>query len=580
MAAVAVIFAWLMTLAASAATFTATLDRSTVAVGESATLTLTFDGGQPKSQPTLPNIPNLQISGQGTSQSYSFVNGASSATVAHTYALTPTQPGDFTIPALGAIVDGKVLTSKPLRLKATPPVPPPTDLGEAASQPAFMRLVLPKTEACVGEPLVATLELYFQNGVQNYANFQITSLPTEGFNQGAKVQGQNRRAQVGNNVCTVVPFSIVVTPIKTGPLTLGPVTASVVVVQPARNWQEQMFGGAQTPVAMAAKAETIQIISPPRENAPANFNGAVGSYTLTVTAGPTNVAVGDPITVRVQISGSGALDALTLPEQPAWHDFKMYPPTSKVETADPLGIQGVKTFEQLIVPQSTDIRELPPISFSYFDTDKKTYRTLTQPAIGLTVRPGGANVVPTVAASNRASQENPPPAQDIVSIKQRAGKLEPLSRPLLEQPWFLMLQSVPALAFLGTVIWRKRNDSLANNPRLRRQRKVAQLVRDGLNDLRKFAAEKNSDEFFATLFRLLQEQIGERLDLPASAITEAVIEEHLQPRDVPKPALTELHGLFQTCNLARYAPVQSSQELEAMIPKLEAVLNELQKVKA
>ena len=32
----------------------------------------------------------------------------------------------------------------------------------------------------------------------------------------------------------------------------------------------------------------------------------------------------------------------------------------------------------------------------------------------------------------------------------------------------------------------------------------------------------------------LQEQLGERLDLPASAITEAVIEEHLRPRGAPE----------------------------------------------
>ena len=56
---------------------------------------------------------------------------------------------------------------------------------------------------------------------------------------------------------------------------------------------------------------------------------------MTVTAGPTNVAVGDPITVRVQISGHGALDALTLPDQPAWRDFKTYPPTSKVKINGP-----------------------------------------------------------------------------------------------------------------------------------------------------------------------------------------------------------------------------------------------------
>ena len=131
---------------------------------------------------------------------------------------------------------------------------------------------------------------------------------------------------------------------------------------------------------------------------------------------------------------------------------------------------------------------------------------------------------------------------------------------------------MPLLAWLSAVVWRKRTESLANNPRLRRQRQVAQIVREGLVQLRRLAEEKRSEEFFATLVRLLQEQLGERLDLPASAITEAVIEEHLRPRGVPDAVLTPLHELFQTCNLARYAPVKSSQELAAIVPEVEAAL--------
>jgi hypothetical protein len=108
---------------------------------------------------------------------------------------------------------------------------------------------------------------------------------------------------------------------------------------------------------------------------------------------------------------------------------------------------------------------------------------------------------------------------------------------------------------------------------------LAQVVREGRNDLRKFAAANNSDEFFVTLFRLLQEQLGERLDLPASAITEAVIEERLRPGGVAEPILAGLHELFQTCNVARYAPIKTSHELAAFIPKIEAALRALQQVK-
>ena len=115
--------------------------------------------------------------------------------------------------------------------------------------------------------------------------------------------------------------------------------------------------------------------------------------------------------------------------------------------------------------------------------------------------------------------------------------------------------------------------------RLRRQRQVAQLVHDGLNDLRRLAAENNSDEFFATLFRLLQEQLGERLDSPASSITEAVIEERLAPLGTPEPVLNGLRELFQWCNQARYAPIRGSAELNSVVGQFETVIGELQELK-
>ena len=568
---------------ASAASFTATLDRDTIPVGESATLTLKFDGGQPKSGPNLPNIPNLQITGQGTSQSYSMGPGGTTISISHTYIVTPTQPGDYTIPTLGAIVDEKTLTSQPLKLKA---VKASTATENSGDQLAFLKMFVPKKEVFLGEVVGVQLQLYIRDGVlngdgilQSFEQLANNSSPlkVEGCNVLKTGYAQRRQMQVGNGIYTVATLVTAISPLKTGTITIDSINATISLQLPAGNngWFQQYK---EQRVPIAAGTETLASLAVPKENAPANFNGAVGSYTMTVTAGPTNVAAGDPITVKIQITGNGALDSLALPDQPAWREFKTYPPTSKVEATDPLGIQGTKTFEQVVVPQSADIRELPAISFSYFDSDKKKYQTLTHSAISLVVRPGGASAMPTIAATGRATQDAPPPSQDIVSIKQRPGNIGPPTVPLIQRPWFLTLQSIPALTFIGTVIYRRRSDSLANNPRLRRQRKVAQIVREGLGDLKRFAAEKNSDQFFATLFQLLQEQIGERLDQPASAITEAVIEEQLQPRGVPAPTLANLHELFQSHNLARYAPVKSSQELAALIPKLETVLKELQEV--
>ena len=64
-----------------AASFTAALDRDTINLGESATLSLTFEDGSPRNVPTPPNVAGLQIAYVGPSSQFSFVNGETKSTV-------------------------------------------------------------------------------------------------------------------------------------------------------------------------------------------------------------------------------------------------------------------------------------------------------------------------------------------------------------------------------------------------------------------------------------------------------------------------------------------------------------------
>ena len=582
----AMVAAALLSGAAVAATFTASLDRDTITLGEQATLSLSFEGGQSKNVPT-PNVPGLQITQAGTSQNVSWINGAMSSTVTVSFSVTARQAGVFTIPALTANVNGQQLSTEPLKLTVTAVAAPDAAAVNSGSEVAFMKLVFPKTKIYVGEPAVARLELYLRDDVQNLSNFQLTSSPTEGFSAGkmTEMQNQRHRAQVGNHIFTVVPLAIPLEAVRTGPLTLGPFTASAVIVLPSRDqggdpFFRQFFNqGEQKQITLATTPVSVESLPLPEQNKPANFTGAVGNFTMNATAGPTTLTVGDPITVRVQISGHGALDAVTLPAQDSWNNFKTYPPTTKLETSDQFGFQGTKTFEQIISPQNSDVHELPALTFSFFNPDDGQYHTLTQAAVPLVVKAAGASPMPVLAANKNSAPENQPP-QDILPIKENLGALTPAMPPLVTRPLFLAAQSVPVLAFLAAFIWRKRADNLANNPRLRRQRAVAQLINTGLNDLKKIAAENNSDEFFALLFRLMQEQLGERLDCPASAITENVIDEHAALRGAPKATLDALRELFQLCNQARYAPVRGAGELNSVAAKFEKTVAELQEVKA
>jgi len=570
---------------ARAATFTASLDRDTISLGETAALSLAFEGAQPKNVPS-PDVPGLQIVNSGTSQNVSFINGAMSSTVTVTFSVTARQAGEFTIPALTADVNGQQLSTEPLKLTVLKADAPPAAAIDSGNEIAFMKLSLPGKKVYVGQMLTAQLQVCLRDDVQNFGDFQFTGQPADGFTINKMVQGQNRREQIGNRVYTVIPLTFALTAMKTGTLSLGPFTASATLVVPSANDQggdpffRQFFNqGERKQIPLATGTLTAQSVPLPAENVPANFNGAVGDYQLTATVGPTNLTVGDPVTVRVRISGRGDLGSVTLPDQTALRDFKIFAPTSKARYSDQLGMEGDKTFEEIITPQNSDVHEWPQFSFSFFNPDDAQYHTLAEPAVPLAVKAAGATPMPNFAANKNSAAENQTP-QDILPIKENLGTLAKNSAPLISQPAFVALQTLPIFAFIGAFIWRKRADNLANNPRLRRKIAVEKLVQTGIADLQKFATENNSEEFFALLFRLLQEQIGERLDCPATAITENVVEENSILRGVPDLTRNDLRELFQLCNQARYAPVRGTSELNSVAMQFEKAVRELQEVKA
>jgi len=568
----------MLSFAARAASFTASLDQDTITLGESATLTLNFDGIQPENV-SPPNIPGLQFSNPSYSASTIINNGTPSVGLVVTFSVTSQQTGDFTIPAMAINVGGQHLTTQPLKLTVTQPSAPSAAQINAGTQLAFMRFSLPNQNIYVGQVVVGQLQLFFRDDVQRSGNFEVTGQNADGFAINKMVStGQQQRMQFGDHAYTMFPLTVAMTVTKPGTVTVGPITANVTVLTGAQQSFFGDIGGQQQQITMATDPVRAQANSLPAQNVPANFNGAVGDYTMNYSVGPTHLAVGDPITVHVEISGRGALDSIVLPNQAGWDNFKIVSPTSKTDYSDGVQDEGTRTFEEFVMPQNASVHELPPFSFSFFNPVDGNYHTLTDPATPLVVTAVGATPLPTVAGVKESPSESQAP-QDILPIRENLGALAQAGTPLVARPAFLALQSLPVLAFLAALVWRKRTDNLANNPRLRRQRAVAQLIAGGLEDLNKFAAENKATEFFAMLFRLLQEQLGERLNCPAISITEADVDERLAALGAKPETLNALRELFHACNQARYAPIQTSQELSALAGKFKIAAGELQDLK-
>jgi tetratricopeptide (TPR) repeat protein len=567
---------WLAILAlpaAAAPQFEASLDRDTISVGEIATLSMTFSEKGTEFQPNVPRIEGIRFGASGTSDQISIVNGQYASSTTFTLELIPTRAGEFTIPAIVAGVEGTRLTSRPLKLKVMKGNPPQ---ATGAPETVFVRIVPAATNIYLGQAIPVEVQCYYMDNVDsdqmpqfNSDGFIVGNLPNKPGNPGRS------RIRQGNLIYNWLNFRVPVIATRLGAQSLGPATWNVVV----SSGQRMIFGwtGGQRRVNVSSDTPEIKVMPVPTNGAPPTFNGAIGDFTLAeYEAGPVSVGVGDPITLKIRIAGTGSFDSVTLPAnaQP-WREFKTYPATSKFESSDTLQMQGSKFFEQVVTPLNAEIKELPAFAFSYFNPATGRFETLSHPPIPLSVHPTAATPQPTVIASGPPPPDAQQQNQEIVHIKPLSGTLRTPAPPMVRQPLFLTLQALPPLVWMGALIWRRQKDKLANSPRLRRRRDVARLVRKGLAELPAHAAANNAEKFHATVLHLLREQLGERLDLPAPAITEAVLDE---VKGLDAAARTLLRELFQACDRYRYTPEHTSQALASLIPKVKTALAALQRI--
>jgi tetratricopeptide (TPR) repeat protein len=572
---------WLAVLALPAAAaphFEASLDRTTIGVGDTATLSMTFSEKAPEFQPAVPPIDGIKFGARGTSEQISLDGNQYSTTTTFTLELIPTRAGEFIIPALVADIEGTRLSSQPLKLKVVRGNPPPAN-GE--SEPAFVRLVPSATNIYLGQVIPVEVQCYVVESV-DWRRTQLPQLTSDNFIIGNMPNNPpnnptESRIRQGNNIYTWLDFRLPATPTRLGKQALGPATWSV-TVGVGQRFGFGYLGGERTMTATSDSPE-VNVLPVPTNGAPSGFNGAIGEFALTqYEAGPVAVGVGDPITLKIRLAGSGSFDTVTVPtNEPGWREFKTYPATSKFESSDPLQMQGSKYFEEVVTPLNAEIKELPALAFSYFNPATGRFATLRHPPIPLSVHPTAATPQPTIIASATTAPDAQQQNREIVHIKPLPGTVAALAPPLVRQPVFLMVQAIPPLLWISALLWRRQKDKLANSPRLRRRREVARLVQKGLAALPAHAAANDAEKFHSAVLQLLREQLGERLDLPAPAITEAVLDEVKGLDDATRNLLREL---FHACDQYQYTPEHNSQALASLIPKVKRGLEALQRIPA
>ena len=410
----------------------ATIEPSQISMGESAQLTITTSGSGTLSIP-LPEVSGLEFRVVGQSRQFEMINGATMQSTSTIVRVTPEQPGIFTIPGLTPKSSPLVLRVIPgngdssssgggASPGAAPLLPGGSSSGGVHLTPdgsAFVNLEIPKHEIYVGESVPVEIQVGMRDGFVA----SINGLPT--LNSGdftlnnLSRQPQHAAKTVDGKPFTVYTWRSSLAAVKPGTYSVSFETPMTVRVrtQPQRDsmlddllgdpFLQNIFGATVSKnVTVSSPQAQIKVLPLPTQGRPSDFGGAVGTFKISTDVSATKNTAGDPLTLRMHVSGAGNFDRVESSMLGADPEWKTYDPKASFSATDPTGYRGEKTFEQPLIASQPGDQTIPPLSFSYFDPETRRYETAHSSPLHVMVSP---------SASSAAN--GPPPPSD----RRRAG---------------------------------------------------------------------------------------------------------------------------------------------------------------
>lgn len=555
-------------------------------VGIPVLLQITIENGQTNEAPAIPHIPDVHVHSLGIpsqSMQTTVVNGVarSSSSVTWSYELTPSKDGRFTVPAIEVETDTGLQKTSPITLLVNKSLNQDRLLVEIKGD---------RKMVYVGESLELTLQIW----VKPAADLSGGTLPAhvmwglierrrskwgnfveplqQQLNQHRSPDGREEIRKDSQGIDRgyyLYEIKHTLQANRPGQLTLDPV--NIFFVYPERLGQD-VFGRLQmveqSMLTAQATVEPIEVLPVPMQNRPVCYSGAVGIYQIQTTAKPTEVTVGDPITLTLTVNGTRNLQELQPPPLALLPELTSH---FRVPT-DPLAgeVTGEgKRFTVSIRANSEAVTEIPPIPFAYFDPIRQEFVTVRSQPIPLTVKPAEKLAMSQIVDSTGA---HAPVANRLTEMSSGIlANYTGMDEVLVQQAfvpgfgiWAALL--LPPIGFIASFIWRRHSERLRTDVGFARKRRAR---RDAVIRLRDISSDFSSDgasQAAAIVSAALRQYVADRCNLPTGGMTRASVLEQLQRRSARADVIVQMDALLEECEGIHYAGAgtRSARELERM----------------
>ncbi len=592
------------------------VEKNTVFTGEPFIFQIQVSGSENPDKPDVSGISDFTVEYRGgqqnSSSSITIINGKMTRDVrkgyVFSYRLTPKRPGRLLIPPVTVHAGQDSVRTSAVAIQVDEP---------AESDDFKLRLKLSKNQCYVGEPVALTVAWYLGEDVRGFDMTLPILDDTEDFYfadpevdtgsggkfyrlplSGGEVIAEKGQGRLDGKDYATITFKKIMIPKKSGHVSIQPATVVSEVLAGYRRGRssfgndffrdflnDDFFSGRQgvyRKVAVLSNELSLTVSEVPQEGKPANFAGHVGEYSIETEASPTDVSVGDPITLKIALRGPEYLEHVGLPplnqQAELEKNFKIPDERAVGETSG-----KTKVFTQTIRPLRPGITEIPPVELPYFDTRTGTYQIAKSAPIPLSVKAAkvvtakdaeGAALPPTASANDVETW-----TKGIAFNYEDPSVIE--NQPLgfaqwLKSPAVLGMTAVPPVVFfvlLFAHLWKVR---LHGDPAALRSRRAYGRLANGMKDARSHAA--SNGECYRKILDALRQYLGDKLDMPGGALTFNDVKQALEARGLNADAIDRLKEIFDRCEAGRYAGCLSDEaDPSALIEQSETLAKLLEK---
>ena len=514
-----------------------------------------------------PHIDGLVFRRSGNSSNTSIVNGRVSRSVTLRFTILGETEGTYTIPPLEVTTDDQTYQTKPLQITVSKVAntstrssrPSSSDVAgnltaEEIHRIAFISIKTGKDKAYIGESIPLTLKLYLNTGARFNQINQAPSIendaimiPTfgEDFQQTIEnVDGERYQVFAWDSAFSAT---------KSGETTLKATLELSFLVRarrqnsfPSSIFDSDFFSPSFQAVPIIASSNELPLkILPVPENQPEGFTGAIGDFQLKVTGSPLQIVEGDPITLHIDISGTGNFDRVFNEGLTGNNQFKTYTPEEEfVPATEGSMIHGTKSFTQAIIPIDVEQTQIPSISFTFLNSKTGSFETLESPPIPIKIIPSSRGVrtasgPETVSERKRENIDTDGLISFTVNLDPPHSTIRPLcTRSLYRNFLWATPAALLLLSLCCSVVLQNKN------------RAEEKILKERKKELKRIAveidkAQKSTDPtaFIKASAQYTRTLLAYLWGTPGHAVTSADVKNRLK---ASAPAMTEILSLSET----------------------------------